>query len=122
MSSRADRGSDSATGTAATGTAATVTEEPSRTDAAQVEQLRAFVGRHGGSGTAVINYLGRVGARVVVVAADGAFGDAVVSTLQAAADVCERAGIPVADEWDRRLSASVTPSAADRRRMAGTGR
>jgi len=34
----------------------------------------------------------------------------------------ERAGIPVAAEWDRELSAAVRPSAADRRRMAGTGR
>jgi hypothetical protein len=91
-------------------------------DAAKVGELRRFVEQHGGSGTAVISYLGRVGARIVVVGADGAFGDAVVSGVEAGAKVCERAGIPVAGEWDRELSAALRPSAEDRRRMAGTGR
>ncbi len=91
-------------------------------DQAKVDELRRFVAGHGGQGTAVISYIGRIGARIVVVAGDGAFGDAVVSGVDAGAVVCERAGIPVADEWDRELSAAIRPSAADRRRMAGTGR
>ncbi len=91
-------------------------------DTRKVGEWRAFVLAHGGTGTAVINYVGRVGARIVVVAADGAFGDAVVAGVHAGAAVCRRAGIPVADEWDRELSAAVRPSAQDRRRMAGTGR
>ena len=88
----------------------------------QVGRLRAFVTAHGGPATAVIDYLGRSGARIVVVAGDGAFGDAIVSGIEAGAAVCERAGIPVADGWDRELSAQITPSPADRQRMAGTGR
>jgi len=88
----------------------------------QVGRLRAFVTAHGGPATAVIGYLGRSGARIVVVAGDGAFGDAIVSGIEAGAAVCERAGIPVADGWDRELSAQITPSPADRQRMAGTGR
>ena len=96
--------------------------ELSRSDALAVARLREFLAGHAGSGTAVINYLGRPGARIVVVADDGAFGDAVVSGVIAAAEVCRQAGIPVADGWDRELSAKISPSPADRRRMAGTGR
>ena len=50
-------------------------------DAAQVEPLAPLRAEHGGSATAVISYLGRRGARIVAVAADGAFGDAVVSSV-----------------------------------------
>lgn len=91
-------------------------------DQEQVGRLRAFVTGHTGPATAVITYMGRSGARIVVVAGDGAFGDAIVSGVEAGAVVCEEAGIPVADGWDRELSAQLTPSPADRERMAGTGR
>jgi len=100
-------------------------EEPgalSRHDLEQVGSLRAFVTEHAGPATAVVSYLGRSGARIVVVAGDGAFADAIVSGIEAGTAVCERAGIPVADGWDRDLSARLTPSPADRERMAGTGR
>ena len=92
------------------------------TDAAQVGRLRDFLSGHGGTTVAVINYIGRIGARIVVVAEDGAYGDAVASTVEAANEICSQAGIEVADGWTRELSAKITPSAADRRRMAGTGR
>ena len=91
-------------------------------DQEQVGRLRAFVTEHTEPATAVITYMGRSGARIVVVAGDGAFGDAIVSGVEAGAVVCEEAGIPVADGWDRELSAQLTPSRADRERMAGTGR
>ena len=91
-------------------------------DARQVAHLRDFVAAHGGQGVAVINYLGRVGARIVVVADDGAFGDAVASSVQVGAEICAQAGIPVADGWNRELSGRATPSPQDRQRMAGTGR
>lgn len=91
-------------------------------DQAQVKRLREFVAGHGGAGTAVISYLGRVGARIVVIADDGAFGDAVATSVEAGNQICEQAEIPVADDWNRELSAKISPSAADRRRMAGTGR
>ena len=91
-------------------------------DVAQVGRLKDFLGGHTGQGVAVINYLGRVGARIVVIADDGAFGDAVASSVEVATEICARAGIPVADGWNRELSAKIEPSRADRRRMAGTGR
>jgi hypothetical protein len=84
-------------------------------------RLRSFVERHGGTGTAVISYLGRPGARIVVVSATGLFADAVVSDMDLAAAVCEAAGIPVGS-WDRELTSRIAVTSADRRRMAGTGR
>lgn len=87
------------------------------------ERLRTFLSAHGGAGTAVVTAIGRRGARIVVVAdADGAWGDAVVDSVPQAQAVCAAAGITVADEWTRELSARVMVSPADRRRMAGTGR
>ena len=86
-----------------------------------VARLRAFVAEHGGPGSAVVAYLGRPGARIVVVAADGLFADAVVPDLVQAGEICTAAGIPVG-EWDRELTSRITLSHADRVRMAGTGR
>lgn len=86
------------------------------------DRLRAFVAAHGGTGAAVVEPIGRVGVRIVLVAEDGAYADAVAPDTDTATAMCERAGVVVADGWSRELSASVTPSAADRRRMAGTGR
>ena len=85
-------------------------------------RLRDFLSGHDGKGVAVISYIGRVGARIVVVADDGAYGDAVASSVDVANEICSQAGITVADGWTRELSAKITPSAEDRRRMAGTGR
>jgi hypothetical protein len=85
------------------------------------QRLRQFVAEHGGSGTAVISYLGRRGARIVVVSADGPFTDAVVDDIETATAVCAAAGLPVG-EWDREMTGRISVSSADRTRMAGTGR
>ncbi len=81
----------------------------------------AFLATHGGPGSAVVQYLGRPGFRVVVVAADGAFADAVVSDRRRADAVCSAAAIGVGN-WTRDLTSRITISAADRSRMAGSGR
>lgn len=84
-------------------------------------RLRTFVSARGGTGSAVVQYLGRPGFRIVVVAADGTFADAVVSGQAQADAVCQAAGIP-AGTWTRDLTSRITISPADRTRMAGTGR
>ena len=84
-------------------------------------RFRGFVAAHGGTGAAVVQYLGRPGFRIVVVAADGTFADAVVSDRPRADAVCAAAGVDVGD-WSRDLTSRITISATDRRRMAGTGR
>ena len=88
----------------------------------QAERLRAFVAAHDGSGEAVVESIGRVGVRIIVVAVDGAYCDAIAPSAEAAEEICAEAGITVADGWTRELAAGVAPSPADRRRMAGTGR
>lgn len=86
------------------------------------DRLRTFVAAHGGAGEAVVQPIGRTGVRIVVVAVDGAYCDAIAPSAEAAEEICSRAGVPVAEGWTRELTASVSPSAEDRRRMAGTGR
>ncbi|MBM9466208.1 hypothetical protein [Nakamurella leprariae] len=94
---------------------------PDDLDTIAAHALTTFVRTHGDGCVAVVQPLGRPGARVVVVAPDGRWGDAVVSTQQVGEQLCERTGITV-QQWDRELSARLTPTPADRRRMAGTGR
>lgn len=108
-------GADGGVGAASGGT------ELSGTDAEAVGRLRGFAASHGGDAVAVIEHLGRVGARIVVIAPDGEFGDQMVSSVDAAGKVCQRAGLTVR-EWDRELTALVTMTPADRRRMAGRAR
>jgi hypothetical protein len=78
--------------------------------AAAVAAMKAFAAAHGGSATAVVEYLGRSGARIVLVGADGAWGDQVVADVAAARAACEAAGVTVADGWGRELSDAVRTS------------
>ena len=93
----------------------------SEADGDAVGRLRRFAADHGGGAVAVIENIGRVGARIVAIAPDGTFGDAVVSSVAAAEKVCVRAGFEI-KSWDRELTAGLTISREDRERMAGTGR
>lgn len=82
--------------------------------------LTRFVGEHGPS-TVTVDHLGRSGARIVVMAADGRYGDAVVSSVPVALEICRRAAVPVG-EWDRARTSRISPTPADWKRMAGSGR
>ena len=84
-------------------------------DARHAGRLRAFVAGHGGAGEAVVEPIGRVGVRIVVVAADGAYGDAVASGAEAAAVICERAAFPLPTGGP----ANSPPSSRRARRTAG---
>lgn len=90
-----------------------------------VVRMRAFAAAHDGA-TATVEYLGRNGARVILLGGDGVYGDVVLgspdrSGAELAEQVCATAGLEIA-EWDRERSAAVRISPADRQRMAGTGR
>jgi hypothetical protein len=85
-----------------------------------VSWLREFAAAHAGT-VAVPHYLGWGRTRIVTIAGDGTFGDAVVESVEAAEEVCRQAAVPVA-EWDRETSARVAVRPADWRKMAGTGR
>lgn len=68
-----------------------------------VKRLKRFTGEHGGA-TAVVEYLGQKGARIVLIGRDGRWGDQVVAAgPEAATAACAEAGIEVKDGWEREL-------------------
>jgi hypothetical protein len=85
----------------------------------QLATARQFVDSHGKPSKAVVENLGRAGARVVLVGADGALGEVVVAgpatgeaLVEAVADL-EPAG------WDAETVNAVAVPPEHRRRMAG---
>lgn len=87
---------------------------------AVVDSVKGFVAEHGGSATAVLQPIGRVGVRVTLVGADGVLGDRVVAGMAVARKLIEMIdGLSEADEWDRELTSIVTPRTGHWARMAG---
>ncbi len=84
-------------------------------------RIRAFVTEQGGPAVAVIEHIGRVGFRLVVVAGNGRFVDAVLPDEASARAAADSAGVPIGS-WDRELSARVTVTPQERKQIAGTGR
>jgi hypothetical protein len=68
-----------------------------------VDGLRSFRALHDGA-TAVIEYIGRRGARIVLVGEDGAWGEQPAPATDVARAACERAGVPVENGWFRELN------------------
>lgn len=68
-----------------------------------VKRLRRFANDHDGA-TAVVEYLGQKGARIVLIGGDGRWGDQVLAGgVEAATTACAKAGVLVRDEWERDL-------------------
>jgi len=74
-----------------------------------VAGLRSFAAGHGGA-KAVIEYVGRRGARIVLIGEDGAWSDQFASDTHVARTACERAGVKVENEWERELMQLMRPS------------
>lgn len=74
-----------------------------------VAGLRSFAAGHGGA-KAVIEYVGRRGARIVLVGEDGAWGDEFAEDTNVARSACDKAGIAVENEWERELIDLMRPS------------
>jgi hypothetical protein len=74
-----------------------------------VEGLRSFAAGHGGA-TAVIEYAGRRGARIVLVGEDGNQDDQLAESTDVARVACERAGVAVENEWERELIEQMRPA------------
>ncbi|TQS41249.1 hypothetical protein [Cryptosporangium phraense] len=84
-----------------------------------VKRLQGFASSHGGA-TAVVEYLGQKGARVVLVGADGAWGDQVVAGgVEAATAACAEAEVTVKDEWDRDLVTGIKTGPPEWKYMGG---
>ncbi|MBB5959043.1 polygalacturonase [Saccharothrix tamanrassetensis] len=86
---------------------------------AAVKTATAFVATHGKPARAVVENIGRAGARVVLVGDDGAMGDVFLPDVATAEAVV--AAVPDLEphEWDRETTAAVKIGPAHRRKMAG---
>ena len=71
--------------------------------------LRSFAAGHGGA-RAVIEYVGRRGARIVLVGRDGEWGDEFAPGTDVARMACETAGVEVENEWERELMDLMRPN------------
>lgn len=91
--------------------------EQTRNPGRAVSSAKAFVAAHGRPTRAVVERIGRAGARVVLVGNDGAMGDIVVPDVETGEAVVEAAGAHAA-EWDRDTVAATKIGLRHRRRMA----
>lgn len=102
---------------------ADVAEETEQTPPAptgrQLAAARDFVARHGKPSRAVVENIGRIGARVVLVGADGALGDVIVPAPETGTALVEAVEDLEPAEWDSETVKATKIGAAHRRKMAG---
>lgn len=103
---------------AVTETAADATT-PAPVKPAQLAAARAFVADHGKPVKAVVQRIGRAGARVVLVGDDGALGDVVVPSVETGEALIEAVDGVEAAKWDAETVGATVIGAEHRRRMAG---
>jgi hypothetical protein len=86
-------------------------ERPVAADALDglVDGIRSFAAAHGGA-KAVIEYVGKRGARIVLVGEDGEWGDQFADGTDVARLACAKAGVEVQKEWERELMDQMRPS------------
>ncbi|MFC4030456.1 hypothetical protein ACFO3J_03100 [Streptomyces polygonati] len=82
-------------------------------------QIGAFARAHGGSTEANVAYIGERGARIVLVGADGVWGDLVAPSHGIAQAAVVRAGVPVREELDGELGGRMRSGRYEWARMAG---
>jgi hypothetical protein len=92
---------------------------PAPVKSAQLAAARAFVAQHGKPVKAVVERIGRIGARVVLVGDDGALGDVVVPSVETGEALIEAVDGVEAAEWDSDTVGATVIGAEHRRRMAG---
>ncbi len=93
----------------ADGSDTTLTTEPTASGGNLVAGIKSFAAGHGGA-KAVIEYVGRRGARIVLVGEDGTWDDQFAASTDLARSACQRAGVEVENEWERELIEQMRPS------------
>jgi hypothetical protein len=78
-------------------------------DTALTAEIKSFASGHGGA-KAVIEYVGKRGARIVLVGEDGAWSDQFADGTDVARRACAVAGVEVENEWERELMEQMRPS------------
>jgi hypothetical protein len=74
-----------------------------------IDSIKSFASEHGGA-KAVIEYVGRRGARVVLVGEDGVWGDQMAESTDIARRACQEAGVGLENSWERELMEQMRPS------------
>ncbi|MFF2127707.1 hypothetical protein [Streptomyces olivochromogenes] len=82
------------------------------------QRINAFAKEHGGT-EGHVEYIGQRGARIVLVGADGAWGDVVAPTFTIAEEAVKKAGITVHETFDGEFAAKVKTGPYEWKRMAG---
>ncbi|GAA1918771.1 hypothetical protein GCM10009716_29470 [Streptomyces sodiiphilus] len=90
-----------------------------RETARLTKQIRAFAAAHGGGADGQLAYLGARGFRLVLVGADGAWGDLVAARRGAAERAAEQAGVTLHDALDGELAGRMRTGRYEWSRMAG---
>jgi len=90
-------------------TTAQPAKPPTTAPSGLVDGLRSFAAGHGGA-KAVIEYVGKRGARIVLVGEDGSWGDHFAEGTDVARAACARAGVTVEKQWERELIEQMRPS------------
>jgi orotate phosphoribosyltransferase len=85
---------------------------------AQLAAARKFVKAHGKPARAVVENVGRAGARVVLVGADGALGDVVVPSVGTGEALVEAVEDVEPAEWDAETVQATKIGPAHRHKMA----
>ncbi|MFS4096225.1 hypothetical protein [Streptomyces sp. AF1A] len=81
-------------------------------------EISAFSKAHGGA-EGHVAYIGERGARIVLVGADGGWGDLVAPTCAIAEQAVEKSGITVHESFDGEFAAKVKTGPYEWQRMAG---
>ena len=74
-----------------------------------IASMKTFASVHGGA-RAVVEYVGRRGARIVLVGEDGEWADYFAEGTDKAREACLAAGVKVDNEWERELIEQMRPS------------
>jgi hypothetical protein len=93
-------------------------EAGSRPNKHQLAYARRFVAAHGTPSRGVVEHLGRAGARVVLVGADGAMGDVIVASTAAGEALLETVADLEPAVWDAETVNATVIGAGHRRKMA----
>lgn len=81
-------------------------------------QIGAFAGSHGGA-EGVLTYLGQMGTRIVLVGADGTWGDLVAPSYEVAESAARKADLTLHESFDGEFAARVRTGPYEWSRMAG---
>lgn len=94
------------------------TKKQDRKAARLAKQIGAFGRQHGGA-EGQLAHIGQAGTRIVLVGADGAWGDLVAPNWQVARLAAEKAALTLHEEFDGEFAARVRTGPYEWARMAG---